>query len=178
MPFKSRNVTDPLVYVVSLFASPLIPVCAPPAAATEAVITPALAPVPRPNETPFALLNVNADAFVDVVLALMLILLIVAAFDCIAVVMYAGTPTDSPLVFNVPTTAVPAVVVLVNPVFANTDEDCDCIAVVRNAGKFKLSPDELAVTDTPLAVSAVLVPMKSEPRLLAMAVVRYAPCDW
>lgn len=60
--------------------------------------------------------NVTADKLLEVVPALILILEIVAAFDAMAVVRKAGTPRLSPEVLSVPTMAVPAVVVEVNPV--------------------------------------------------------------
>lgn len=58
--------------------------------ATLAVTLPALAPVPNPKLTPLALAKVNAEAFVLVVPAETLTLLIVAALDCMAVVSHAG----------------------------------------------------------------------------------------
>ena len=69
--------------------------------ATVAVITPALAPVPIPNETPPEFENVNAEAFVLVVPAEILMLEIVAALESIAVVRYAGRLTLTPLVLTV-----------------------------------------------------------------------------
>ena len=79
---------------------------------------PALAPDPMPNATPFELLNVNALAFVLVVPAERLMLLIVAALDCIAVVRNAGTARFSPAVLCVPAITAPPAVVVVNPVKA------------------------------------------------------------
>ena len=78
-------------------------------------------------------------------------------------------PILRPLVSCVATIAVPAVVVEVNPVLANTDELADCMAVVRNAGTLRLSPELFTVHETPLAVKAVLRPTAS---VDALAVVR------
>jgi hypothetical protein len=70
----------------------------------------------RPKANPFELLKVMAERLAEVAPADTLTLLIVAALDAIAVVRNTGTPRLTPLVLSVPTIAVPAVVVEVNPV--------------------------------------------------------------
>ncbi len=69
-----------------------------------------------PKLTLLELEKTTFDKLVEVVPALTLILEIVAALDAIAVVRKAGTPMLNPEVSRVPTTAVPAVVAVVNPV--------------------------------------------------------------
>lgn len=98
-----------------------------------AVILPALAPVPKPNETLLRFEKVKALALVLVVSADTLIFEIVAAFDCIAVVKNGGTPRVRPEVLSVPAIAVPAEVVVAKLVPAYLLESWLRAAVVKYA---------------------------------------------
>lgn len=78
----------------------------------------------------------------------------------------AATETEMPLLAIVPEALVPA-----NAAVAWTKSlpRFEAIAVVKKAGKLRLRPELLAVTLTPLAVSAVFKPIAS---LEALAVVK------
>lgn len=117
-------------------------------------MTPALAPVPRPKLKLLELLKVNAEALVLVVPALTLMLEIVAALLCIAVVRNGGTPKVRPEVFIVPAMAVPADVVVAKAVPAYLLEFWLKSAVVRNAGTPRLKPEVFNVPT--MAVPAVV----------------------
>lgn len=118
------TVPDVKVVLLAAIATPPPP---PPEGALAVMTEPAIPKVTLP-----VLAKVIADRLLLVVPAETLMALIKPAVDGeVNVVMYAGIPMLRPLVSCVATMAVPAVVVEVKPVLANTDEDCDCIAVVR-----------------------------------------------
>ena len=54
--------------------------------------------------------------------------------------IYAGTPTLNPLLFSVATSAVPAVLALVNPVPAIPPEACVCVDWAKDAEPVTTEP--------------------------------------